>query len=148
MSAELLGYLSKVVSSGTFLNQLLDNLVNQVRVNREVDARAGLALALGCIHNYSGGMVIGSHLPNTVSILQSLSNDSNPLVHSSALYALWLTIESSGLMYGPFVNSTLSLITKIIMSDNHQITHTVGNDPLENNSEVMPTCAKIIHAVS
>ncbi|KAI9365449.1 armadillo-type protein [Zopfochytrium polystomum] len=148
LACETLGLLSRVVSSGGFVNQLVQNLVDQIVNNREPHSRAGCALALGCIHNHAGGMAIGAHLKTSVGILHSLSSDSHPLVHEWALHALWLTIESSGLMFGPYVNSTLSLMTKLMMADSHDIA--AGGSAFtaaENNMNILPTLGKILYAV-
>ncbi|KAJ3334341.1 hypothetical protein HDU76_000034 [Blyttiomyces sp. JEL0837] len=145
LSAETLGLVSRVVSTGSFVNILVQNLVDQIISNRDPECRAGFVLAMGCIHGYSGGMAVGSHLKTTVSILHSLSSDSHPLVHTYALHSLWLTVESAGLMFGSFVNSTLMLMTKLMTSDAHDIAAwpvtSIGNDM------VLPLLGKILHAL-
>jgi hypothetical protein len=113
VSADVLGRLSRVVGDTSFITSLIQSLVDLVVVNRDPDSRAGASLALGCIHGYVGGMAAGSHLKTIVGILHSLAADPHPIVHKWALFALWLTIDSAGLLYEPFVNSTLSIVAKV-----------------------------------
>ena len=149
LASETLGLLCRVVSSGGFMNQLMQTLVDQIVNDRDPNSRAGCVLALGCIHSNAGGMAIGSHLKTSVGIMHSLASDAHPLVHTWALYSLWLTIESSGLMFGPFVNSTLSLMTKLMMSESHDIA--VGGPLItgtDNNLDVLPILGRILHAIT
>eukprot|EP00842_Homolaphlyctis_polyrhiza_P005067 jgi/Hompol1/5561/HPOL_004542-RA len=148
IASEILGRLARVVGTATFVNPMLQALVDQVINNREPESRAGSALALGCIHSFVGGMAASSHLSTTVGILHSLASDQHPLVHTWALHSLWLTIESAGLMYGQFVNPTLTLVVKLFMSESHEpgavAANTSGN---ESNNEVLPAFGRILHAL-
>ncbi|KAJ3277917.1 hypothetical protein HK104_002844, partial [Borealophlyctis nickersoniae] len=148
LASETLGRLCRVVGSVGFVNPLVQNLVDQVVKNRDPDCRAGAALALGCIHSYVGGMAASSHLKTIVGILHSLASDPHPLVHTWALHSLWLTIESAGLMYGPYVNSSLSVIAKLFMTDSHEPTAALANVPGgDTNQEVYPAFGRILHAL-
>ena len=120
IAAECLGYLARVVTSPSFNNNLVQSLVDQVITNRDPDTRAGCSLALGCILSQMGGMAASSHLKMAVNVLQSLAEDTHPTVHTWALHSLWLTVESSGLMYGQYVNSTLAMIVKLLMAESHE----------------------------
>ncbi|KAJ3033026.1 hypothetical protein HDV00_006836 [Rhizophlyctis rosea] len=148
ISSEALGRLSRTVSNQSFVNPLIQNLVDQVVKNRDPDARAGAALALGCIHSYVGGMAASAHLKTIVGILHSLAADPHPLVHTWALHSLWLTIESAGLMYQPYVNSSLSVIAKLFMSESHEPAAPLANAPGgDSNEDVYPAFGRILHAL-
>ncbi|KAL2916610.1 hypothetical protein HK105_203722 [Polyrhizophydium stewartii] len=146
--SEILGRLARVVGTATFVNPMIQSLVDQVVNNREPEARAGSALALGCINSFVGGMAASSHLNTIVGILHSLASDAHPLVHTWALHALWLTIESSGLMYGPYVNATLTLVVRLLMSDSHEPGSPSANIPTgDSNADVCPAFGRILHAL-
>ncbi|KAI8923137.1 armadillo-type protein [Entophlyctis helioformis] len=148
MASEIFGRLARVVGTAAFVNPLIQNLVDQVVANRDPESRAGSALALGTIHSYVGGMAASAHLKTVVGILHSLASDPHPLVHTWALHALWLTIESAGLMYGPFVNSTLALVAKLYMSESHEPSAPAANIPgADSNADVYPAFGRILHAL-
>ena len=147
-ACEILGRLARVVGTSAFVNPLIQNLVDQVVSNREPDARSGSALALGCIHSFVGGMAASSHLKTVVGILHSLSSDPHPVVHTWALHALCLTVESAGLMYGPFVNSTLTLLAQLSICESHEPCAVGANMPGETlNLEVYPAFGRILHSL-
>ncbi|KAL5034281.1 hypothetical protein BDV3_003842 [Batrachochytrium dendrobatidis] len=147
-ASEILGRLARVVGTATFVGPLIQSLVDQVVNNRDPESRAGAALALGSIHSFVGGMAAFSHLNTVVGILHSLSCDPHPLVHTWALHSLWLTIESAGLMYGPFVNSTLTLVVKLFMCDSHEISAPAANGSgSDSNAQVGPAFGRILHAL-
>jgi hypothetical protein len=59
-----------------------------------------------------------------------------------------MTIESAGLMYGPYVNSTLSLVTKLFMSETHEETALQANlVDGGSNSDVLPAFGRILLAL-
>ncbi|KAH6581995.1 hypothetical protein BASA61_008742 [Batrachochytrium salamandrivorans] len=147
-ASEILGRLARVVGTATFVGPMIQGLVDQVVNNREPESRAGSALALGSIYSFVGGMAASSHLNTIVGILHSLACDPHPLVHTWALHSLWLTVESAGLMYGPFVNSTLTLIATLFMSDSHETSALAANSPgADSNSDVCPAFGRILHAL-
>ncbi|KAJ3163191.1 hypothetical protein HDU86_002360 [Geranomyces michiganensis] len=148
LASEALGRLARIVGTATFVNPAIQNLVDQVVKNRDPDVRAGSALAIGYILSYVGGMAAQSQLKTVVGILHSLATDPHPLVHTWALHSLWLTIESAGLMYGPFVNSTLSVTVKLLMSDTHELSFPAANDKGGNgNVDVYPAIGRILYAL-
>ncbi|KAJ3149761.1 hypothetical protein HDU89_003518 [Geranomyces variabilis] len=148
LASEALGRLTRIVGTATFVNPAIQNLVDQVVKNRDPDVRAGSALAIGYILSYVGGMAAQSQLKTVVGILHSLATDPHPLVHTWALHSLWLTIESAGLMYGPFVNSTLSVTVKLLMSDTHELSFPAANDKGGNgNADVYPAIGRILYAL-
>ncbi|KAI8819328.1 armadillo-type protein [Fimicolochytrium jonesii] len=148
LASEALGRLSRVVGSSVFVNPLVQNLVDQIVKNREPDVRAGSALALGYILSYVGGMAAASQLKTAVGILHSLASDSHPLVHTWALHSLWLTIESAGLMFGPYVNSTVSLTVKLLTSEAHELSAPAANEQSGNgNADVYPAIGRILYAL-
>ncbi|KAJ3252081.1 hypothetical protein HK103_001848 [Boothiomyces macroporosus] len=148
LSCDIIGRVARVSGNAQFINPIIQEYVDLVVNNRDPDVRAGASLALGSINHFVGGMAAGSHLRTVVGILNSLASDSHPLVHTWALHSLWLTIESAGLMYGPFVNSTLSMIAKLYMTETHEPSASCANIPgIENNEDVYPAFGKILHAL-
>lgn len=147
-SCEIIGRVARICDNPGFINPMIQGFVDQVVNNRDPDVRAGCCLALGSIYNFVGGMAAGSHLRACVGIFHSLASDPHPHVHTWALHSLWLTIESAGLMYGPFVNSTLSLIAKLYISDSHEVATVAANGPGgDSNIEVYPVFGRILHAL-
>lgn len=80
VACEGLGRLTSVLGSVTVSNQI-KYLMDQVVANRDPDARAGYALALGNVFSHLGGMMAGGHLRSIVEYLTSLSRDPHPIVH-------------------------------------------------------------------
>ncbi|KAJ3270628.1 hypothetical protein HDV01_007562 [Terramyces sp. JEL0728] len=148
LSCEIVGRVARVSGNAQFINPIIQEYVDLIVNNRDPDVRAGASLALGSINHFVGGMAAGSHLRTVVGILNSLASDSHPLVHTWALHSLWLTIESAGLMYGPFVNSTLSMVAKLYMTESHEPSASCANIPgSESNEDVYPAFGKILHAL-
>jgi hypothetical protein len=101
--------------TGNMINWLVDTIVN----NRDPNARAGSAVALGCIHSHVGGMAAGFHLKTIVGILMSLSSDPHPIVHFWALEGLSRTIDSAGLTFSGYVKSTMGMLSQLYVSETH-----------------------------
>src|SRR3954463_3099021 len=118
-SSDAMGRLTSIVGSSLIANQI-QHLVDQVVSNRDPDARAGSALALGSIYSHVGGMAAGSHLKTIVGILLSLCSDPHPVVYSWALDALATTVGSAGLTFSGYVSSALSLVAKLYMAETHE----------------------------
>ncbi|KAJ3107487.1 hypothetical protein HDU97_004083 [Phlyctochytrium planicorne] len=137
LSSDILGRLSRTVSSGTFVNTLIQGLVDRIINVRDPDHRSGCAIALGFINSYVGGMASGSHLKTIVGILHSLASDPHALVHTWALQALSLVIESAGVMYGSYVNSTLSLVVKLFMAETHECYNTQSSSLIIPNLSII-----------
>jgi hypothetical protein len=51
--------------------------------------------------------------------MHTLCNDPHPTVHTWALEALGLVVESSGVMFTPYISSTIGLMAKLFLSDSH-----------------------------
>ncbi|KAK0722553.1 armadillo-type protein [Lasiosphaeria miniovina] len=102
-----------------FTNQEIKFLVDTIVVNREPSARAGCAMALGCIQTKIGSMAAGYHLKTILNILMSLCNDPHPTVHHWALEAITRVSDASGLGFSNFVSSTLVMIGKLYVSETH-----------------------------
>lgn len=94
-------------------------LVDTIVENREPNARAGCAAALGCIHAQIGGMAAGLHLKTIVGVLMSLCNDPHPIVHFWALGGLERVATSAGLTFSPFVSGSLGMLSQLYNSDTH-----------------------------
>ncbi|KAJ5139339.1 uncharacterized protein N7515_004187 [Penicillium bovifimosum] len=101
--------------TNTQVNWLVDTIVE----NREPNARAGCAAALGCIHAQIGGMAAGLHLKTIVGVLMSLCNDPHPVVHFWALVALERVANSAGLTFSPFVSGSLGMLAQLYNADTH-----------------------------
>jgi len=118
LGAEALGRLCQ--SAGTdFSTKEISYLVDTIVSNREPNARAGCALALGCINTQLGGMAAGLHIKNIVGILSSLAGDPHPTVHFWALQALAKVADSSGLAFSAYVSSTLGLAAQLYVAETH-----------------------------
>ncbi|KAI8913251.1 armadillo-type protein [Gorgonomyces haynaldii] len=146
--AEILGRLARVNGNALFINPLMELLVNLVVNNRDPETRAGAVLAMGSILAYVGGMAAQSHLKTVIGILHSLAADSHPLVHTWSLQSLYLTIESAGLMFAQYVNSSLSLVAKLYMSDTHELSSVSANFlGGTSNAHVYPAFGRILYAL-
>ncbi|KAJ6150994.1 hypothetical protein N7470_007588 [Penicillium chermesinum] len=118
IGVEALGRLC--VSSGNAItNTQVNWLVDTIVANREPNARAGCASALGCIHQQVGGMAAGLHLKTIVGVLMSLCNDPHPIVHFSALNGLDRVASSAGLTFSPFASSALGMLAQLYNADTH-----------------------------
>lgn len=118
ISFEAIGRLCSICGpqfTGSEVNLLIEKIVE----NRNPDARAGCAMALGSIHVQLGGMAAGFHLQTIVGILFSLCNDSHPTVHYWALEALARVADSAGLTFSAYVTSTLGMLSQLYFSDSH-----------------------------
>lgn len=94
--------------------------VNHVVANTDPDGRAGCALAFGEICTHVGGLATGPVLKTIIDVLMSLSADPHPLVHFWALRALSQVMVAASLTYAPYVNGTLSMITRLYLQDTHE----------------------------
>lgn len=101
--------------TNTQVNWLVDTIVE----NREPNARAGCAAALGCIHSQIGGMAAGLHLKTIVGVLMSLCNDPHPVVHFWALGGLERVANSAGLTFSPFASGSLGMLAQLYNADTH-----------------------------
>lgn len=102
-----------------FTNTEIKFLVDTIVTNREPSARAGCAMALGCIQTKVGGMAAGYHLKTILGILMSLCNDPHPTVHFWALEALARAADAAGLGFSPYVSNTLGMLAQLYVSDTH-----------------------------
>lgn len=106
-------------SGNAFTNQEVKHLVDTIVENREPSARAGCAMALGCIHSQVGGMAAGFHLKTILGVLMSLCNDPNPTVHFWALEGLARVADSAGLTFSGYVSSSLGMLGQLYVADTH-----------------------------
>ncbi|KAL2828215.1 armadillo-type protein [Aspergillus cavernicola] len=118
VGVEALGRLCES-SGNAFTNTQINWLVDTIVENREPNARAGCAVALGCIHSQIGGMAAGLHLKTIVGVLMSLCNDPHPVVHFWALGGLERVANSAGLTFSPFVSSALGMLAQLYNADSH-----------------------------
>lgn len=102
-----------------FTNHEIKYLVDTIIVNREPSARAGCAMALGCIQTKVGSMSAGYHLKTILGILMSLCNDPHPTVHFWALEALARASEAAGLAFSSYVSASLGMLAQLYVSDTH-----------------------------
>ena len=120
-------------------------LTDSVVANREPNARAGFAFALGSILYYLGGMAAGLHLRAVLSLLLSLANDPHPIVHFWAAEALEKTINSSGLNFSAHVSSCLGAISRLVLSDVFDPEDVVT--PMSNTAMEVPTLACLMRGI-
>ncbi|KAJ5669327.1 hypothetical protein N7462_010397 [Penicillium macrosclerotiorum] len=106
-------------SGNACTNSQVNWLVDTIVANREPNARAGCAAALGCIHSQIGGMAAGLHLKTIVGVLMSLCNDPHPVVHFWALGGLERVANSAGLTFSPFASSALGMLAQLYNADTH-----------------------------
>jgi len=119
-SSEALGRLASLADN-QFLATLMKTLVDLVVNNRDPQARAGCALALGAIYDHVGSLAAGPLLKTTVNILMSLSKDAHPVVHYWALHSLSRVVNAASLAYAPYVSSTLGVLFKVYVLPPHEL---------------------------
>lgn len=152
LAADLLGKLCRIADSSQFHTYVFGKWINVIINNTDPTVRAGACIALGSIVKSISGMSAHSHLDQVVSILDSLSRDSHPLVHTWALHSLALVIEGSGLMFRPYIDSTLQLIYQLLISKPHQVTedeYPEGGEHNNNNlvSSILCRCLNSVMGV-
>lgn len=128
-----------------FTNTEIKFMVDTIVQNREPSARAGCAMALGCIQAKVGGMAAGYHLKTVLGILMSLCNDPHPTVHFWALEALARAADAAGLGFSPYVSSTLGMLAQLYISDTHN--PEVGSAVSSNLELELSTTASITRCV-
>lgn len=116
-AGEASGRIAQVVSDAKFTAELAQASFDKLKAARDVVTRTGHSLALGCLHKYVGGMGSSQHLNTSVSILLALAQDgSSPVVQVWSLYALSLIADSGGPMFRGYVEPTLSLAIKLLLT--------------------------------
>ncbi|XP_017860243.1 PREDICTED: HEAT repeat-containing protein 5B isoform X4 [Drosophila arizonae] len=119
-AGEALGRLAQVVADSHFTAELAQNSFDKLKSARDVVTRTGHSHALGCLHRYVGGMGSSQHLSTSVSILLALGQDSSsPVVQVWSLYALAQIADSGGPMFRGYVEPTLTLSLKLLLSVPH-----------------------------
>ncbi|XP_062123541.1 HEAT repeat-containing protein 5B isoform X3 [Drosophila sulfurigaster albostrigata] len=119
-AGESLGRLAQVVADSHFTAELAQNSFDKLKSARDVVTRTGHSHALGCLHRYVGGMGSSQHLSTSVSILLALAQDSaSPVVQVWSLYALAQIADSGGPMFRGYVEATLTLSLKLLLSVPH-----------------------------
>ncbi|KAF4124114.1 HEAT repeat protein [Geosmithia morbida] len=147
-----LGYASVArlcnVYGNAFTNNEVKFLVDTIVTNREPNARAGCAMALGSIQTKVGGMAAGYHLQTILSILMSLCNDPHPTVHCWALEALSLASDAVGLSFASYVPSTLGMLAQLYVSETHHCeVAVVATMNLELDLQTTSTIAKCVDSL-
>ncbi|KAH8682939.1 armadillo-type protein [Tricladium varicosporioides] len=132
-------------SGNAYTNQEVKYLIDTIVANREPSARAGCAMALGCIHSQVGGMAAGFHLKTIVGVLMSLCQDPHPTVHFWALEGLTRVADSAGLTFSGFVSSTLGIIAQMYVGDTHN--EDLASGPTSNLELELSTTAVISRCV-
>ncbi|XP_055550185.1 HEAT repeat-containing protein 5B isoform X2 [Wyeomyia smithii] len=116
-AGEALGRIAQVLGDSRITAELAQTSFDRLKSARDVVTRTGHSLALGCLHRYVGGMGSSQHLNTSVSILLALAQDgSSPVVQVWSLYALSLIADSGGPMFRGYVEPTLSLCLKLLLS--------------------------------
>ena len=120
-------------------------MIETVVTNRDPNARAGCAMALGSIHSQVGGMAAGFHLKKIHGVLMSLCSDPNPVVHYCAIQALSQVADSAGLTFSGYVSSTLGLLAQLWICDSHN--EESAAITTSNTESEWHTAAAIAHSV-
>lgn len=116
-AGEASGRIAQVVSDSKFTAELAQMSFDKLKTARDVITRTGHSLALGTLHKYVGSMGSSQHLNTSVSILLALAQDgSSPVVQVWSLYALSLIADSGGPMFRGYVEPTLSLLIKLLLT--------------------------------
>jgi len=133
-------------SGNSFTTTVVNTLIDTIVSNRDPNARAGCAMALGSIHSNVGGMAASFHLRKIHSVLMSLCSDPHPTVHFWAIEALSQVAESAGLSFSSYIPSTLGLLAQLWISDSHcEEADAVGT----SNAEIeLPTPAAVAHSIA
>ncbi|XP_014249011.1 HEAT repeat-containing protein 5B isoform X1 [Cimex lectularius] len=119
-AGECLGRLAQVIADPRTTAELAQNSFDRLKSARDVVSRTGHSLALGCMHRYVGGLGSAQHLNTSVSVLLALSQDStSPIVQVWSLHALFLIADSGGPMFRGYVEPTLSLALKLLLTVPH-----------------------------
>ncbi|KAH8383902.1 hypothetical protein KR009_011189, partial [Drosophila setifemur] len=119
-AGEALGRLAQVVGDSHYTAELAQNSFDKLKSARDVVTRTGHSHALGCLHRYVGGMGSSQHLSTSVSILLALGQDSaSPVVQAWSLYALAQIADSGGPMFRGYVDPTLTLCLKLLLTVPH-----------------------------
>lgn len=132
-------------SGNTFTANEVNTLIDTIVSNRDPNARAGCAMALGSIHAQVGGMAAGFHLKKIHGVLMSLCSDPNPTVHFCAIEALSQVADSAGLTFSGYVASTLGLLAQVWTCDSHnEESILIASSNLEI---VWPTATVVAHTI-
>lgn len=118
MAARAIGRICNLAGT-QFTNKEVKFLIDTIVANRDPDARAGCALALGFIHSEVGAMAASLHIKSIVGVLLSLCSDSHSTVHFWALKGLVQVAESAGLAFSTYATSTLGLLAQLYSNDTH-----------------------------
>lgn len=116
-AGEASGKMAQVVGDSKFTAELAQTSFDKLKSARDVVTRTGHSLALGCLHKNVGGMGSSQHLNTSVSILLALAQDgTSPVVQVWSLYALSLIADSGGPMFRSYVEPSLSLSIKLLLT--------------------------------
>lgn len=132
-------------SGNSFTTNEINTLIDTIVSNRDPNARAGCAMALGSIHAQVGGMAAGFHLKKIHGVLMSLCSDPNPTVHFCAIEALSQVADSAGLAFSGYVSSTLGLLAQVWTCDSHN--EESGLTTSSNLELEWPTAAVVAHSI-
>ncbi|WEW61521.1 hypothetical protein PRK78_007011 [Emydomyces testavorans] len=106
-------------AGNSFTNIQINSIIDTIVENRDPNARAGCAAALGSIHAQVGGMAAGFHIKTIVGVLMSLCSDPHPVVHFWALEGLLRVVDSAGLTFSAYVSSSLGMLARLYAADTH-----------------------------
>lgn len=81
-----------------------------------------------------GSLTSHQYLPATVSFLHALARVQDVKTQTAALHALWYTIETTGIGFSPYIESTQKLLSTLIFS------------PREHDRHLLICTARILHA--
>ena len=132
-------------SGNAFTTNEVNSLIETIVSNRDPNARAGCAMALGSIHAQVGGMAAGLHMKKIHGVLSSLCSDPNPLVHFCAIEAISQVADSAGLAFTGHVSNTLGLLAQLWTCDTHN--EESGLASISNIEVEWPTAVVIARSI-
>jgi hypothetical protein len=97
--------------------QLLKTLCKEAAETASLPQRAAQALAVGSISRAVGGLGLASVLPLATDTLSALAGASDSSIAPAILHSLMVCSQVAGLSFVPHVRSTLSLMEKMLLSE-------------------------------
>uniref|UniRef100_A0A673BUG6 HEAT repeat-containing protein 5A n=1 Tax=Sphaeramia orbicularis TaxID=375764 RepID=A0A673BUG6_9TELE len=117
LAAEGLARLVQVVNDPGFTVSVSLLCFDRLKTARDAASRSGLALALGALYRYVGGISSPQHLSTCVGVLFTLSQDStSPEVQTWSLHSLSLVVDLSGGLYRVHAEPSFTLVLRLLLS--------------------------------
>lgn len=116
-AAEGLSRLVQSVDDSVFTVSCALHCFDRLKTSRDAASRSGVALVLGALYRYVGGISSSQHLCSCVSVLFTLSQDTtSPTVQAWALHSLSVVIDLSGGLFRVHCEPCMSLVLRLLLS--------------------------------